>query len=112
MKFDTKQGVEVARYDMPDRAGAAYSVTLDPKCHAIWVGTTNSGRIYRFDIDSERWRHYPLPRKEAFIRMIEIDHESGDIWTAYSNLPVGPRDPEKHGIAGANNMIVRLHPGD
>lgn len=112
VKFDTKQGVEVARYDMPDRAGATYSVTLDSKRHAIWVGTTNSDRIYRFDIDSERWRHYPLPRKEAFIRMIEIDHESGDIWTAYSNLPVGPRDPEKHGIAGANNMIVRLHPGD
>lgn len=112
VKFDTKKAVEVARYDMPDRAGATYSVTLDSKRRAIWVGTTNSDRIYRFDIDSERWRHYPLPRKEAFIRMIEIDHETGDIWTAYSNLPIGPRDPDKHGIEGANNMIVRLHPGD
>ncbi|MFP6781506.1 MAG: SMP-30/gluconolactonase/LRE family protein, partial [Gammaproteobacteria bacterium] len=112
VKFDTKRGVEVARYSMPDRAAATYSVTLDPKRHAIWVGTTNSDRIYRFDIDDERWRHYPLPRKEAFLRMIEIDHDTGDIWTSYANLPIGPRNPEKHGIEGANNIIVRLHPGD
>ena len=112
LKFDTKQGVELARYDMPDRAGATYSVTLDINRHAIWVGTTNSDRIYRFDIDTERWRHYPLPRKEAFLRMIEIDHVTGDVWTSYANLPIGPRDPEIHGIEGANNMVVRLRPGD
>ena len=112
VKFDTELGAEVARFDMPDRAGATYSVTLDQKRHALWVGTTNSDRIYRFDIDDERWRHYPMPRKEAFLRMIEIDHDTGDVWTSYANLPIGPRDPEKHGIAGANNMIVRLHPGD
>ncbi len=112
VKFDTKTGVEVKRYSMPDRAGASYSVTLDAKRRALWVGTTNSDRIYRFDIDTEQWRHYPLPRKEAFLRMIEIDHETGDIWTAYANLPVGPRDPAIHGIEGANNMVVRLRPGD
>ncbi|MEM7468805.1 MAG: SMP-30/gluconolactonase/LRE family protein [Pseudomonadota bacterium] len=112
VKFDTKTGAEVARYDMPDRAGATYSVTLDPKRHAIWVGTTNSDRIYRFDIDDERWRHYPLPRKEAFLRMIEIDHDTGDVWTAYANLPIGKRDPTIHGHESANNMVVRLRPGD
>ena len=98
VKFDTKKGVEVARYDMPDRAGASYSVTLDERRRAIWVGTSNSDRIYRFDIDNARWSHYPLPRKESFLRMIEIDHQSGDLWTSYANLPI--------------NMIVRLHPGD
>ena len=112
VKFDTRTGVELKRYSMPDRAGASYSVTLDPKRRALWVGTTNSDRIYRFDIDTEKWRHYPLPRKEAFLRMIEIDHETGDIWTAYANLPIGPRDPAIHGIEGANNMVVRLRPGD
>ena len=112
IKFDTNKGVEVARYDMPDRAGASYSVTLDTKRHAVWVGTTNSDRIYRFDIDTARWRHYPLPRKEAFLRMIEIDHATGDLWTTYANLPIGPRDPAIYGSEGANNIIVRLHPGD
>lgn len=112
LKFDTKKGVEVARYDLPDRAGASYSVTLDNKRHAVWVGTTNSDRIYRFDIDSQRWRQYPLPRKEAFLRMIEIDGATGDLWTTYANLPIGRRDPQIYGDEHANNMIVRIHPGD
>ena len=112
VKFDTKKGIEIARYDMPDRAGASYSITLDSKRRAVWVGTTNSDRIYRFDIDTARWRHYPLPRKEAFLRMIEIDHETGDLWTSYANLPIGKRDAAIYGNEHANNMLVRLHPGD
>lgn len=112
LKYDTKKGVELARYDMPDRAGASYSITLDTKRRAVWVGTTNSDRIYRFDIDTAHWRHYPLPRKEAFLRMIEIDHETGDLWTSYANLPIGKRDVALYGDEHANNMIVRLHPGD
>ena len=112
LKFDTRTGKELARYDMPDRAGASYSVTLDKKRHAVWVGTTNSDRIYRFDIDTARWRHYPLPRKEAFLRMVELDASTGDLWTSYANLPIGPRDPKIYGQAGSNNMVVRIHPGD
>ena len=112
VKFDTKTGKEIARYDMPDRAGASYSVTLDTKRKAIWLATTNSDRIYRFDVDTERWRHYPMPRKEAYLRMIELDHETGDLWTAYSNLPIGKRDPAYFGSESANNRVVRLRPGD
>ncbi len=112
LKLDTNTGEEVARYDLPDRAAASYSVTIDPKRKAIWVGTTNSDRIYRFDIADARWRQYPLPRKEAYLRSIELDHETGDLWTSYANLPVGKRDPEVFGSESANNMIVRLRPGD
>ncbi len=112
VKYDTQTGKELARYDMPDRAGASYSVTLDEKRNAIWVGTTNSDRIYRFDIADERWRHYPMPRKEAYLRSIELDHETGDLWTAYSNLPIGKRDPAIHGTETANNRLIRIHPGD
>ncbi len=112
LKYDTEAGKEIARYDMPDRAGATYSVTLDKRRGAIWLATTNSDRIYRFDVDGERWRQYPLPRKEAYLRSIELDHETGDLWTAYSNLPIGKRDPAVFGVEDANNRVVRLHPGD
>ena len=112
LKFDTARGKEVARYDLPDRAGASYSVTMDSRRNVVWVGTSNSDRIYRFDIAKESWKHYPLPRKEAYIRMIEVDPDTGDLWTSYSNLPVGKRDPKVFGSEAANNMIVRLHPGD
>jgi len=41
-----------------------------------------------------------------------VHPETGDIWTTYSNLPVGERDPAIWGSRHANNMIVRLVPGD
>ena len=53
-----------------------------------------------------------MPRKEAYLRSIEIDHETGDLWTTYASLPVGKRDPAVFGSESANNMVVRLHPGD
>lgn len=112
VKVDPERGEIVKTYDLPDRASATYSITWDPRRKVVWVGTTNSDRIYRFDPASEKWTHYPLPRKEAFIRMIEIDHDTGDLWTTYANLPIGPRDPEKYERVGENNMIVRIHPGD
>lgn len=112
VKVDTEKGKILATYDMPDRKGASYSITWDPGREVVWVGTTNSDRVYRFDPKTERWTHYPLPRAEAFLRMIELDHETGDLWTSYSNFPIGPRDPEIYGRADANNMVVRIHPGD
>lgn len=112
VKFDSINGLEIARYDIPDPGAAPYGVTLDKRRNALWLATSNSDRIYRFDIDTQRWSHYPLPRRESFIRMIEIDRASGDVWTTYSSLPVGKRDPAQFGTVSANNMIVRLQPGD
>ncbi len=111
-KIDTNTGLEIARYPIPDRGGSPYGITLDKRRNAIWLATCNSDRIYRFDIAAGRWRHYPLPRREAYIRVIEVHPDTGDIWTTYSNLPVGKRDPAVWDTEYANNMIVRLHPGD
>lgn len=112
VKIDTGTGLELGRYRIPDRGAAPYGVTLDKRRNAIWAATSNSDRIYRFDIDEETWGHYPLPRRETFIRMIEVHPETGDVWTTYASLPVGKRDPEEFGTESANNMIVRLRPGD
>jgi streptogramin lyase len=111
-KIDTATGLELARYRIPDRGSSPYGITLDKKRNAIWAATCNSDRIYRFDIDEEKWTHYPLPRREAYIRVIEVDPDTGDIWTTYSSLPVGKRDAGIWGTESANNMIVRLRPGD
>lgn len=112
LKINTDTGLEAGRYSIPDRGSAPYGVTVDKKRNAIWVATSNSDRIYRLDIDTQRWRQYPMPRKETFLRVIEVDHESGDIWTTYASLPVGKRDTAVFGTASANNIIVRLRPGD
>ncbi len=87
-------------------------MTYDKRRNAIWAATSNSDRIYRFDIATQKWRHYPTPRQETYIRVIEIDPDTGDIWTTYSSLPVGKRDPKVYGIESANNIVIRLQPGD
>jgi streptogramin lyase len=112
VKVDGETGVEVARYSIPDRGAAPYGITYDRKRQAIWAATSNSDRIYRFDISTQSWRQYPLPRRESYIRMVELDPQTNDVWTSYAALPVGKRDAKVFGTESANNMIVRLHPGD
>jgi streptogramin lyase len=112
VKFDSIKGLEIGRFSIPDPGAGPYGVTLDKKRNAIWAATSNSDRIYRFNIGTETWQQYPMPRKETFIRMIEVDAETGDVWTTYSSLPVGKRDAAVFGTESANNIIVRLRPGD
>jgi streptogramin lyase len=112
LKINTDTGLEVGRYDIPDRGASPYGVTFDKKRNAVWLACSNSDRIYRFDIDEGTFRQYPMPRKETFLRTIELDRESGDVWTTYASLPVGKRDPAVFETASANNIIVRLRPGD
>ncbi len=112
VKVNGDTGAEIGRYQIPDRGAAPYGITFDKRRNALWAATSNSDRIYRFDIATEKWRHYPMPRHETFIRMIEVDPETGDVWTAYASLPVGKRDPRVFGTESANNILVRLRPGD
>ncbi|MFT4826278.1 MAG: streptogramin lyase [Halioglobus sp.] len=111
-RVNTDTGVVEARYQIPDQGSTPYGVTVDKKRKAVWAATSNSDRVYRFDIETEQWSHYPLPRQESFIRMIELDPVTGDLWTTYSSLPVGRRDAETDGTESANNMLVRIRPGD
>lgn len=112
VKIDGETGVELGRYTIPDRGAGPYGITYDKRRNAIWAATSNSDRIYRFDIAQKKWRHYPLPRRESYIRMIELDPVTNDVWTSYAALPVGKRDPKVFGVESANNMIVRIQPGD
>ena len=89
LKINLETGLEVGRYNLPDRGAAPYGITYDKKRNAIWLACSNADRIYRFDIENETFTQYPLPRKETFLRIIDIDHDSGDIWTTYASLPVG-----------------------
>jgi streptogramin lyase len=112
LKINLDTGLEVGRYNLPDRGAAPYGITYDKKRNAIWLACSNADRIYRFDIDKETFRQYPLPRKETFLRIIDIDRDTGDIWTTYASLPVGKRDTAVFGTESANNIIIRLKPGD
>ncbi|MCG2634954.1 MAG: hypothetical protein J4A00_08605 [Gammaproteobacteria bacterium] len=89
-------------YDLPDRNSAPYSVTWDTHRQALWVATGNNNIIYQLNPATGKFLEFPLPRNDAFLRMIEVDQETGDLWTAYARLPVGD----------GPNYAVWMVPGD
>jgi len=100
--FDAKAMKHLATVDLPDRSAAPYNVSWDSTRKVLWVGTTNADKLYRFDPKDRSFTEFPLPRRDAHLRMMSVDHETGDLWMSYAPIP----------ISGDKSMIARLHPGD
>lgn len=100
--YDTRAGKEVARYPLPDRNSSPYAVTWDQTRRVLWVAASNTDAIYRLDPTSADIQVLPLPRTRAYLRMIDLDHKTGDLWTTYAHLPIN-RGP---------NYAVRIVVGD
>jgi streptogramin lyase len=93
-EYDTRTQRMIGVYDLPDRASAPYAVTWDPKRKVVWIPTSNSNVIYRFDPRDKSFAVLPLPREGAFLRMLAVDKHTGELITSYANIvePVhGPR---------------------
>nr|ART36541.1 C743 [uncultured bacterium] len=102
LAYDTHAGKEVARYPLPDRNSSPYAVTWDQRRRLVWVAASNADAIYRLDPATGKTAVLPLPRERAFLRMIDIDRKTGDLWTTYAHLPIG-RGP---------NYAVKIEVGD
>lgn len=102
MAYDAKSRKEIGRYDLPDRNATPYSLSWDYTRKVVWITGTNSNMVYRFDPATESFAQLRLPRQDAFMRSLPIDHETGDLWTSYANLASLP---------GAPYMVVRIKPG-
>ena len=92
--YDTRAGRMIGIYDMPDRACAPYAVTWDTRRKVLWIATSNTNAIYRFDPRDKSFGVLPLPREGAFLRMLAIDKSTGALVTSYANLvefSKGPR---------------------
>lgn len=89
LAYDTRNRKLVGRYRLPDPNASPYSTTWDKARKVVWVSGSNSDVIYRFDPATEQFNVIPLPRKRSFLRMIDIDRQTGDLWTTYAHLPVG-----------------------
>ncbi|MDR2216237.1 MAG: hypothetical protein LBE59_10430 [Nevskiaceae bacterium] len=85
-EFDVKTRKMIAIHDLPDIASAPYSVTWDPVRKVVWVATSNGNVIYRFDPRTRSFGVLPLPRPGAFLRMIDIDPQTGVLVSSYSNI--------------------------
>jgi streptogramin lyase len=69
----------------------------------VWVPTSNGDVIYRFDPATKEIGVLPLPRTQTFLRMLDIDPETGVLITSNGNIVdivQGPR------------MALIIDPGD
>lgn len=77
------------RYDLPvipRGSETPYALNVDKRRGIVWVTGNQSDALYAFDMRSETWRHFPLPRRVAFTRDVEIA-EDGTVYTSTSSFP-------------------------
>ena len=73
-------------YELPVMNELPYSLNVDRERGTVWINGNQSDTIFSFDIKTEAWMVYPLPRKRTFTRDIEIA-EDGSIYTSNSHFP-------------------------
>lgn len=100
--YDTRAHKLVKTVDLPDPNSAPYSALWDRWRNVVWVGTSNADVIYRYDVATGDVGHIPLPSTHAYLRMITFDRKTGNLWTAYSHMPIG---------SGPSSFVM-IDPGD
>ena len=103
VEYDTNAREQIGIYDLPDTGSAPYAVTWDPVRKVVWVATSNADVIYSFDPETSTFGVIPLPRTDAFLRMIDIDPDSGVLVTSYANVVEFVHGPR---------MALIVDPGD
>ncbi len=74
-------------YDLPVINEIPYALNVDRERGVVWVNGNQSDTILAFNISSESWKVYPLPRQRFFSRDIEINEKDGSIYTTNSHFP-------------------------
>jgi streptogramin lyase len=101
--YDTGNRKQIGIYDLPDRGSAPYAVTWDPVRKVVWIPTSNADVIYRFDPETKDFGVIPLPRQRGFLRMIDVDPQTGVLVTSYANILEQVQGPR---------MALIVDPGD
>lgn len=73
-------------YELPVMNELPYSLNVDRERGQVWINGNQSDTIFSFDIKSEAWKVYPMPRSRTFTRDIELG-EDGSIYTSNSHFP-------------------------
>ena len=53
----------------------------------VWVNGNQSDTLLSFDIATEDWRVYPMPRQRFFTRDVEVSEKDGAVYTSNSHFP-------------------------
>lgn len=74
-------------YELPVVNEVPYALNVDRERGVVWVNGNQSDTLLAFDIASERWKVYPLPRQRFFTRDVEIHEDDGAVYTTNSHFP-------------------------
>lgn len=86
VKYDPVKEV-FTDYKLPVINEIPYALNVDRKRGVVWVNGNQSDTVLSFDIASEKWKVYPLPRQRFFSRDIEISESDGAVYTTNSHFP-------------------------
>ena len=102
VKYDPRSK-KFTEYELPVVNELPYALNVDRQRGVVWVNGNQSDTILGFDIDSETWKVYPMPRQRFFTRDIEISEEDGAIYTSNSHFPTWQSE-------GATPTLLRITP--
>ncbi|RLQ23589.1 lyase [Seongchinamella sediminis] len=86
VKYDPRRKT-FTEYELPVVNELPYALNVDRDRGMVWVNGNQSDTILSFDIASESWKVYPMPRQRFFTRDIEISEEDGAVYTSNSHFP-------------------------
>jgi virginiamycin B lyase len=86
VKYDPKIQA-YSKYELPVVNEVPYALNVDRQRGVVWVNGNQSDTILAFDIATESWQVYPMPRQRFFTRDIEISEEDGAVYTTNSHFP-------------------------
>lgn len=87
-KFDPKSN-QFKMFDLPVNpvgSDTPYSLNVDHDRNLVWVTGNQSDSLHSFDMTTESWKSYPLPRRTTFTRDMEFGR-NGEVYTSNSNFP-------------------------
>lgn len=91
------------QYELPVVNEIPYALNVDRKRNVVWVNGNQSDTILAFDISTESWKVYPMPRQRFFSRDIEIAEEDGAVYTTNSHFPTWQTE-------GGTPTLLRITP--
>jgi streptogramin lyase len=86
VKYDPRAD-KFTSFELPVINEVPYALNVDRERGVVWVNGNQSDTILAFDIGSETWKVYPMPRQRFFTRDIEISERDGAVYTTNSHFP-------------------------
>ena len=86
VKYDPKTE-QFTKFELPVINEIPYALNVDRERGMVWVNGNQSDTIMSFDITTESWKTYPMPRQRFFTRDIEISEVDGSVYTTNSHFP-------------------------